>query len=163
MNCCSYMTIQNTSILEMFILFFIFKHKNVYWLAMGTKVFSFVHLVKNTMEIINVLLPFSLDSIWGKKMFCNWSCNSIFDAKNTYNSLYLYVVNVNEQVAWVAELQLIVYTMQLITTQLQFNQNNLFSTVMQFHYNCIHDVMLTSLVVVHLLKFDTSHYEDFWT
>jgi hypothetical protein len=96
-------------------------------------------------------------------MFCNWSCNSIFDAKNTYNSLYLYVVNVNEQVAWVAELQLIVYTMQLITTQLQFNQNNLFSTVMQFHYNCIHDVMLTSLVVVHLLKFDTSHYEDFWT
>jgi hypothetical protein len=45
--------------------------------------------------------------------------NSI--AKDTCNSLYLYIVNVNEQVAWIVELQLIVYTMQFITIQLQFS------------------------------------------
>jgi hypothetical protein len=34
---------------------------------------------------------------------------------------------------------------------------------MQLHDNYTHDVMLTSLFVIHLLKFDTWHYEDFWT
>jgi hypothetical protein len=38
-------------------------------------------------------------------------------AKDTYNSLYLYVMNFHEQVAWVAKLQLTVYTMQLIAIQ----------------------------------------------
>jgi hypothetical protein len=38
-------------------------------------------------------------------------------AKDTYNSLYSYVVSANEQVAWVAKLQLIVCIVQLITTQ----------------------------------------------
>jgi hypothetical protein len=41
-------------------------------------------------------------------------------------------------------LQLIVYTMQLITTQLQVNQNNSFSTTTQLYYNHTHDVMLMS-------------------
>jgi hypothetical protein len=57
-------------------------------------------------------------------------------------------------------LQLIVYTMKLITIQLQFYQNNSFSTTMQLRYNCTHDVMLTLLIVIHLLKFDMWHYED---
>jgi hypothetical protein len=39
-------------------------------------------------------------------------------AKDTYNSLYLYIGSVNGQVAWVAKLQSTIYTMQLITTQL---------------------------------------------
>ncbi len=60
-------------------------------------------------------------------------------------------------------MQLNIYTMQLIAIQLQFNQNNLFSTIMQFHYNSTHDFMLMSLIVIHILKFDTWHYEDFWT
>jgi hypothetical protein len=34
---------------------------------------------------------------------------------------------------------------------------------MQLHYNCTHDIMLMSLIVIHLLKFSTCHYEDFWT
>jgi len=38
-------------------------------------------------------------------------------AKDICNSLYLYTVNANGQVAWVAELQLIVYIMQLIIIQ----------------------------------------------
>jgi len=38
-----------------------------------------------------------------------------------YNSLYLYVMSFNGQVAWIAKLQLIVYRMQLIATQLQFS------------------------------------------
>jgi hypothetical protein len=45
--------------------------------------------------------------------------------------------------------------MQLIAIQLQLCQNNSFSTIMQLHFNSTHDVMLTSLVVIHLLKFDT--------
>jgi hypothetical protein len=38
-------------------------------------------------------------------------------------------------------LQFTVYTMQLITTQLQLNQNNSFSITMQLYYNYTHDVM----------------------
>jgi hypothetical protein len=51
--------------------------------------------------------------------------------------------------------------MQLITTQLQFYQNNSFSTTMQLHYNYTHDAMLTSLIVIHLLNFNMWHYEIF--
>jgi hypothetical protein len=36
--------------------------------------------------------------------------------------------------------------------KLQFSQNNSFSTIMQLHYNCTHDVMLNSLIVIHLLQ-----------
>jgi hypothetical protein len=79
------------------------------------------------------------------------------------NSLYLYIMNVNGQVTWIVKLQLAIYTMQLIATQLQFYQNNMFSITMQFHYNYTHDVMLMSLIVIHLLKYDIWHYEDFWT
>jgi hypothetical protein len=50
-----------------------------------------------------------------------------------------------------------------ITTQLQLCQNNSFSSTMQLHYNYTHDVMLTSLIIIHLLKFKTWHYEKIWT
>ncbi len=50
---------------------------------------------------------------------------------------------------------------QFITTQLQLNLNNLLSINMQLHYNYTHDVMLTSLIVIHLLKIDMWHYEVF--
>jgi hypothetical protein len=60
-------------------------------------------------------------------------------------------------------LQLTVHMMQFIATQLQLNENNSFSSIMQLHYNCSHDVMLTSLIVIYLLKYDKWHYEDFWT
>jgi len=50
----------------------------------------------------------------------------------------------------------------IVATQLQFCQNNSFSTTMQLYYNCTHDVMLMSLIVIHLLKYDTWHYEIFW-
>jgi len=55
------------------------------------------------------------------------------------------------------------YMMQFIVTQLQFNQNNSFSTTIQLHYNYTHDVMLMSLIVIHLLKTNMWHYKDFWT
>jgi hypothetical protein len=51
---------------------------------------------------------------------------------------------------------------QFIPIQLQLCQKNSFSTTMQLHYNN-HDVMMMSLIVIHLLKFDTWHYENFWT
>ncbi len=79
------------------------------------------------------------------------------------NSLYLYVMSANEQFAWVAQLQLTIYTMQFIVTQLQLSQNNSFSTSIQFHYNYTLDIMLTSLIIIHLLKSNMWHYEDFWT
>jgi hypothetical protein len=50
-----------------------------------------------------------------------------------------------------------------LAIQLQINQNNSFSTTMKLHYNCTDDVMLMSLIVIHLLKCDTWHYEIFWT
>ncbi len=40
----------------------------------------------------------------------------------------------------------------MIITQLQFNPNNSFSIIMQLLYNYTHDVMLTSLIVIHLLN-----------
>jgi hypothetical protein len=83
--------------------------------------------------------------------------------KDSCNSLYLYAMSVNKQVAWVIELQLTIYTMQFIATQLQFIQNNSFSTIIQLHYNYTHDVMMMSLIAIHLLKCDTWYYENFWT
>jgi hypothetical protein len=38
-------------------------------------------------------------------------------AKVTCNSLYLYAMNVNEQVTWIAELQFTIYMGQLIAIQ----------------------------------------------
>jgi len=43
------------------------------------------------------------------------------------NSLFFYVVSANKQIAWIKELQFTVYTVQLITTQLQLHQNNSFN------------------------------------
>jgi hypothetical protein len=40
-------------------------------------------------------------------------------ASNICSSLYLYVLSTNEQDAWVAKLQLIIYMMQFIAIQLQ--------------------------------------------
>jgi hypothetical protein len=34
---------------------------------------------------------------------------------------------------------------------------------MQLHYNYTHDIMLTSLIIIQLLKSNTWHYEDFLT
>jgi hypothetical protein len=39
---------------------------------------------------------------------------------------------------------------------------NSFSTIMQLHYIYTYNVMLTSLIVIHLLKYDMWHYEDLW-
>jgi len=58
------------------------------------------------------------------------------------------------------KLQLTIYTMQLITIQLQLCHNNSFSTTMQFPYDYNHNVMLTSFFI-HPSKFNTWHYEDF--
>jgi hypothetical protein len=39
--------------------------------------------------------------------------------------------------------------MQFITTELQLNQNNSFSTIMQLHYNCTHDVIINDIIDCH--------------
>jgi hypothetical protein len=68
-------------------------------------------------------------------------------AEDIYNSLYLYAMNANGQV-----------TTHHIYDAIHCNS---FSAIMQFHYNCTHDVMLMSLIIIHLLKFDTWHYAFF--
>jgi hypothetical protein len=45
---------------------------------------------------------------------------------------------------------------------MQLCQNDSFLTTMQFHYKYNHNVMLMLLIFIRPLKFDTSHYEDFW-
>jgi hypothetical protein len=68
-------------------------------------------------------------------------------------------VSANGQVAQVVKLQLSIYMVQLVAIQ----SKQLISTTMQLHYNYTHDVILTSLIVIHILKSNTWHYEDFWT
>jgi hypothetical protein len=46
-------------------------------------------------------------------------------------------------------------SLQFIAFQLQLNKKNSFSTNIQLHYNYTHDVMFMSLIIIHLLKFDT--------
>jgi hypothetical protein len=58
------------------------------------------------------------------------------------------------------ELQLTIYTVQLIITQLQLCCNNSFSTTMQLPYDYGHIVMLTSFLI-HPSKLNTWYYEDF--
>jgi hypothetical protein len=101
-----------------------------------------------------------------KKVFCNWLCNSIFELQMTLATHCIYT-------SWVLtdklhELQncnspyVGCNSLQFIATQLQFSQNNSLSTTIQFHYNYTHDVILTSLIVIHLLKSNMWYYEDFW-
>jgi hypothetical protein len=58
------------------------------------------------------------------------------------------------------KLQLIVYTIQHITIQLQLCHNNSFSTIMQLPYDYNHNAMLMSFFI-HPSKFNMWHYEDF--
>jgi hypothetical protein len=84
-------------------------------------------------------------------------------AKDICNSLYLYIVSAHKQLVWVAKLQLTIYMVEFIITQLQLSQKKSFSTTIQLHYNHTHDVMSMSIIIIYLLKSNTWHYEDFWT
>jgi hypothetical protein len=86
-----------------------------------------------------------------KGCFTTSLVTQFLSCKKKLNSLYLYTMSANEQVAWIIELQFTIYMVQFIATQLQFSQNNLFSTTMQFYYNSTHDVMLTPVIVINLL------------
>jgi hypothetical protein len=79
----------------------------------------------------------------------------------TCNSLYFALWMLSNKLHELQELQLIVYTMQLIAIQLQFYGNNSVSTSMQLH-NYNHDIMLPLLIFIHPLKFHMWHYDDFW-
>jgi hypothetical protein len=46
---------------------------------------------------------------------------------------------------------------------MQSYQNNSILATMQLHYNYTHNIMLMSLIVIHPLKYDTWHFEYFWT
>jgi hypothetical protein len=89
-----------------------------------------------------------------------FNINIIFDTKHnekkrsSVNGLVIQFLNC------ITHLQFTIYTMQLITTQLQLCCNNSFSTTMQFPYDYIHNVMLTSFFI-HPSKLNMWHYEDF--
>jgi hypothetical protein len=82
--------------------------------------------------VIQCLVLFKISIMRRKKMFYNWPCNSIF-----------------------------AYALDTYNS-LQLYQNKSFSTTMQVHNNCTHDLMLTSLIVIHPLKSSTWHFEYFW-
>ncbi len=92
-------------------------------------------------RIQGVADPRVLGSLWQKWVFCNWHCNSIFELHWTLATYYIYNVT---------------HCNSIVTQSKQH-----ISTTMQFHYNCTHDVMLISLIVIHSLKFDIWHYEKF--
>jgi hypothetical protein len=50
----------------------------------------------------------------------------------------------------------------ILCNTLQLYRNKSFSTTMHLHYNCTHDVMMMSLIVIHLLKSNMWHYDFFW-
>ncbi len=91
-----------------------------------------------------------IESLWKKGVFCNWPCNSLY--------IYMSWMLINK----FHELQSCI-SVYIRCNSLQFYQTNPFSNTMQLHYNYTHDVMLTSLIVIHLLKSNIWHYEDFWT
>jgi hypothetical protein len=90
-------------------------------------------------------------ALWEKWVFATSLQLNFWIALNISNSFYLYIVNVN------------IYMVQFIVTRLQLSQNNSCSTIMQFCCNYTADVMLTSLIVIYLLKSNTWYYEDIWT
>jgi hypothetical protein len=56
------------------------------------------------------------------------------------------------------------FKMNKLNTSNLKSLKNSFSTIMPPYYNYTHDViLLTSLIVIHLLKFNMWHYEIFWT
>ncbi len=57
--------------------------------------------------------------------------------KDICNSLYLYIVNANGQIAWVAKLQFTIYMVQLIAISLQFNYYFVKITHFQLLFNFI--------------------------
>jgi hypothetical protein len=60
---------------------------------------------------------------------------------HSYNSLYIWCNSLLDSIA--------IQSKQLI------------STIMQLHYNYNHYVILTSLIVIHILKSNMWHYEKF--
>jgi hypothetical protein len=100
-------------------------------------------------------------TLWEKRMFCNWPCNSIFELHRTFATHCIYTLWVLlDNLQNLQNLQLTVYTVQPIIIQLQLCCNKSFSTTMQLPYDYNHDVMLMSLFI-HPSKFNTWHYEDF--
>jgi len=95
-------------------------------------------------------------SLWKKKCFAIGLTTQFLSCKDTYNSLYLYIVNANRQVA---KLQLTIYMVQLIAIKSKQFIFNYYATSLYY----THHVILTSLIVIHTLKSNTWHYEDIWT
>jgi hypothetical protein len=72
---------------------------------------------------------------------------------------YIYTPQVPMDKLQDAKLQLIVYIMHLIVTQLQFNKKIHF----QLLFNSIINIPMKSLIVIHILKSNMWHYEKNWT
>jgi hypothetical protein len=83
--------------------------------------------------------------------FATSLATQFLSCKGHLQSLYLYTVSANEQVAWVA--------IHHIYDATHCNLINSFSITMQLHCNCTHDVTLTSLIIIHLLRSNAWHYK----
>jgi hypothetical protein len=120
----------------------------------------FLLIILNQIQFWSMLTSWNLRYHYEKKGVLQLALKLKFwITTNTCNSLYLYAMSSNRQLH---ELQSC-NSPYIWCNSLQLNQNNSFSTTIQLHYNQTHNVMLTSLIVIHLLKSNTWHYEDFWT
>jgi hypothetical protein len=92
--------------------------------------------------------------------------NIFFNFVKTLNKDYMFKIGLSRFMEIQAKLTIIMrkrdvlqLVMQLIVYTMQFNCNFIKTTYFQFQYNYTHDVMLTSIIVIHLLKSDMWHYE----
>jgi hypothetical protein len=84
-----------------------------------------------------------------------------FELHQTFATHHIYMLWVLlDKLQELQELQVTIYTMQLITTQLQLCRNNSFSTTMQLPYDYNHNIMLMSSFI-HPSKFNMWQYKDF--
>jgi len=92
----------------------------------------------------NSIMGYPYDVPWGYLITCLAFWKSLWK-KNVLQLALQFIF-------WIAKLQLIIYTMQVIAIQLQLSQNNSSSTTIQLHYNYTRDVMLTSNLTRGIIK-----------
>jgi hypothetical protein len=88
----------HTKVIHLLNLFFVLTHFCAFWCS--TRIFpSYVFL-----SFVNEIL------IWKKNGVLQLALQlNFWIAKDTCNSMYLYIVSVNGKIAWIAELQLTIY------------------------------------------------------
>jgi hypothetical protein len=87
-----------------------------------------------------------------------WKCDVPLPQSNTYCVNLIMVYDIDMPWMLMGKLHELQDCNSIVTML-----DNSFSIIMQLHYNYTHDVVLTSLIIIHQLKYDMWHYEKNWT